>query len=115
MRNEIAVRVSKCQNRGPMSDYERMIMIDASAEDVFRYVTSVSNFAEFLPTVQGSRAESAGRVALVGASRGHDYETTGSLRVEEEDLRMSWDSDDHPGYQGWLQVKPGDTTPSVAE
>lgn len=97
-----------------MGEYERDIAIEAPAEEVFQFVSTVSNFPRFLPSVQAAEGEPGGPVRVVGVWRGKPYHGEGFLNIDPGRLRMEWGSNLHP-YGGWLEVRRGDTSPTVCE
>ncbi|MCZ2075977.1 MAG: SRPBCC family protein [Bryobacterales bacterium] len=98
-----------------MSEFERTATIEAPAGDVFRFVSNVSNFPLFVPSVQDASVESGDRVRMRGVSEGHAYDTVAYLRADIDRKRLDWGSEDNARYRGWLEVKSGDTTPDLSE
>ncbi|HEU0138138.1 MAG TPA: SRPBCC family protein [Bryobacteraceae bacterium] len=98
-----------------MSEFERTATVEAPAADVFRFVSNVSNFPLFVPSVQDASAESGDRVRMRGVSGGHAYDAVAYLRTDADQKRLEWGSENNARYHGWLEVKGGDATPDLSE
>ncbi len=98
-----------------MSEFERTATVEAPAGDVFRFVSNVSNFPLFVPSVQDASVESGDRVRMRGVSGGHAYDAVAHLRTDIDRKRLEWVSENNARYRGWLEVKSGDTTPDLSE
>lgn len=98
-----------------MIEYERTITIDASADEVFHLVSSVSNLPKFVAAIQDAELESPGRVRVRGVIGGREFDSGGYVRIDNAQRRMDWGSDGDPQYRGWLEVKAGDATPNICE
>ncbi len=88
-----------------MHEYQGSIDIKASPEQVYRYVSSVSNVPDFVPHIRQARLDEESHVFAVGEIGGRRYEFDGYFRVAPEDKRVEWGSDGTPPYHGWLQVR----------
>ena len=86
-----------------MAEYERTRLMQASADDVFAFVSDASNLATFLPTVDTVEPQAEGRVEVHGEVRGQTYEDDGWFRVDETRRRIEWGADERD-YSGWLTV-----------
>ena len=98
-----------------MGEYQRDIAIEAPAAEVFRFVSTVSNFHRFLPNIQAAEEVAPQRARLQGVAGGRPFEVSGFVHVDRRNLRMEWGADGVPGYYGWLDVRRGDTSPNVSE
>jgi hypothetical protein len=85
-----------------MAEYERSRRVQASADDVFAFVSDLSHFATFLPTVRAVEPRAEGQIRVSGQSHGHAYEDEGWFRVDAA-RRVEW-GDDERTYSGWLTV-----------
>lgn len=90
-----------------MPEYERARRVDAAPEDVFAFVSDVSNMAAFVPTVEEAEPAAEGRVHVHGEVRNRPYDDDGWFRVDEARRRLEWGSDEHD-YSGWLSVSGED-------
>ena len=90
-----------------MAEYERSRRVQASADDVFAFVSDASNLATILPTVDTVEPESEGRVRVHGEARGGTYEDDGWFHIDEARRRIEWGSDERT-YSGWLSVAGDD-------
>jgi uncharacterized protein YndB with AHSA1/START domain len=95
-----------------MKEYQQTELIDAPADEVFRWVSDVDNLPKYLPPmkdadIEGSSAEGTlgERVRLEGEipDRG-EFESEGYFHVDAENLRMEWGAEVYRDYSGWLQV-----------
>ena len=98
-----------------MSDYERVLDISATADTVFSFVSDLTNFPHYLPTVQKAEAIEGGRVRIHGDAHGHPYTAEGNFKTDAALRTMEWDADEPKGYSGSLTVKPGDVETSFSE
>ncbi len=90
-----------------MSEHERTVTVDASPEQAFRYLSSVSNLPEFVPHLREVREDENDHVfGVVDFGDGQRNEVSGFFRADEANLRLDWESDGTPGYRGWLQIAP---------
>jgi hypothetical protein len=88
-----------------MSEHERTFDVEASADEAFRYLSSVSNLPEFVPHLSGLREEQNDHVfGVVDFGEGRRQEVSGFFRADEANRRLDWESDGTPGYRGWLQI-----------
>lgn len=90
-----------------MAEYERSRRVHAPPEDVFAFVSDVSNLAAFLPTVGAAESRDEERVLVRGKTRGRSYQDDGWFHVDEARRRLEWGSDEHD-YSGWLSVAGAD-------
>lgn len=98
-----------------MSDYERVLDISATAEAVFAFVSDLTNFPHYLPTVQKAEPAGEGRVRIHGESHGHKYTAEGNFKADKTLRTMEWDAAEPKGYSGSLTVQPGDVETSFSE
>jgi uncharacterized membrane protein len=89
-----------------MSEHESTVSVAVSAENAFRYLSSVSNLPEFVPHLRGLREDEPGHVFGRVEMEGRSWEASGFFRADEANRRLDWESDGTPGYGGWLQVTP---------
>jgi uncharacterized membrane protein len=105
----VAPQVLASQVEISMSEHERTIIVNASAEQAFRYLSSVSNLPEFVPHLRGLREDENEHVfGMLDLGQGREREVSGFFRAEEDTRRLEWESDGTPGYSGWLQVSEED-------
>ncbi len=88
-----------------MSEYEHTAAVQSSAQQVFEFVSEVSNLPRYLPTVQKAMPQGEGRVRVQGKAGGHQYDSDGFYHVDQSRKRMEWGSDGDNQYRGWLEVK----------
>lgn len=87
-----------------MPDYEKSMMMEVPAAQVFDFVTDVSNMPSYLPTTRNAQQQGAERVRVQGEAKGHQYDSDGYLRKDDRSMRMEWGADERH-YKGWLQVE----------
>ncbi len=88
-----------------MSDYAHAIDVDAPADELFEYLSDVTNLPQYLPTTEHAEPQGEDRVRVRGAARGHPYDSDGYFRVDRQARRMEWGSDGERVYRGKLEVK----------
>jgi hypothetical protein len=90
-----------------MSEHERTTMVNASAEEAFRYLSSVSNLTDFVPHLRNLREDEPDHVrGAVDFGEGRRHDVSGFFRADPANLRLDWESDGTPDYRGWLQIVP---------
>ena len=89
-----------------MSEYIHSITVEAPAKKVFAYVSDVDNLPDYIPTVHNAEPETNEQVRLQGEAAGHQYDSGGSFRVDEDNMRVEWGSQENSNYKGLLTVKP---------
>jgi uncharacterized membrane protein len=89
-----------------MSEHERTFTVEAPPDEAFRYLSSVSNLADFVPYLQSLRQEEDERVfGTADLGGGRRAEVSGFLHVHPAEYRMEWESEGKPGYHGWLSIE----------
>ena len=90
-----------------MGEYERTFTVNVPAGDAFRYLSSVDNLVDFVPYLQSLREEEDDHVfGVIDFGEGRRAEASGFFRTYPAEMRLDWESDGTPGYQGWLNVEP---------
>lgn len=92
-----------------MSEYEHTANVQSRAQQVFDFVSNVSNLPRYLPTVQKAMPQGEERVRVQGEAGGRQYDSDGFYRVDKSRKRMEWGSDGENQYRGWLEVKDGES------
>lgn len=87
-----------------MSEYSGKIEIDVPADDVFAYVTNVTNMPQYLPTLKKATPLGDNRIQVVGEENGRPYEADGWYQVHEFERAMLWGSEGANRYTGDLEV-----------
>ena len=87
-----------------MSEFEETIRIEASAEEVFAFVSDVRNLPRYLPTVTHAAPQQGERVEVEGDAAGRHYRSDGDFRVDHAKRCMQWGSDGENQYRGWMAV-----------
>ena len=88
-----------------MAEYEHTIVVNASADTVFDYVSDVRNMPRYLPTTHQAESQGPDRVRVQGEVRGRAYDSDGWLRLDRTEHRMEWGSDGENQYSGWMEVE----------
>ena len=88
-----------------MPDYEQSIVIDATADEVFGFVSNLNNLPKYLPTLRSAEADGENRVRVQGDAGPHEYDASGYFRVEPGEYFMEWCADTDRHYSGWLEVE----------
>jgi Oligoketide cyclase/lipid transport protein len=88
-----------------MAEYEQTILVKASPDAVFDFISDVRNMPKYLPTTHRAEPQGAGRVRVQGEVRGHAYDSDGWMRLDKTEHRMEWGSDGENKYSGWMEVE----------
>ncbi len=86
-----------------MSEFEHATTIDASADEVYAFISKVENLPKYLPTTKRAQPQKGERVRVQGEAAGHPYDADGYFRQNDGSKRLEWGADEHY-YSGWLQV-----------
>jgi uncharacterized membrane protein len=94
------------------SEYQKTQIVDRSAEEVFSWVSDVSNLPHYLPPVKKAWVEgpaSAGKVGervrmRVEIPDRYETEGEGYFHVDQGERRMEWEAEMGWDYSGWLSV-----------
>ena len=87
-----------------MSNFSTQVQIDATADDVFAFVTNFNNMPEYLPTVERATSAGDGHIHMEGEVKGHRYDTVGWFQVHEFNRTMLWGAKGQNDYSGDLEV-----------
>ena len=85
-------------------DYEETTTIQASPQEVYDFVSDVSNLPKYLPTTKSAQPQSGERVRVQGEAEGHQYDSDGYFRTNGANERLTWGADEDY-YSGWLDIK----------
>ena len=96
-----------------MAEYEHSLTVQARADEVFGFVSDISNLPKYLPTTHHAEAQGGERVRVRGEAGGHPYDSDGHFRVNTTEHRMEWGSDGENNYSGWLEVQDRGETSEV--
>ena len=87
-----------------MSEFEHTTSIDASADQVWSFISDVSNLPKYLPTTHSAQSQGDERVRVQGEAQGHEYDSDGYFKQDRENYRLEWGADEDY-YKGWLELK----------
>ena len=95
-------------------EYEQSQAIDAPPDEVFSWLSEVSNLHKYLPPVvdssvegpaaQGSPGQRIRTTVEYPGEGGGTFEAEGYLAVDERERRMEWGAEAGRDYSGWLTV-----------
>jgi uncharacterized membrane protein len=88
-----------------MSEHERTIDLNVSAEEAFRFFSSVSSLPMYIPYLKSVREDEPDHVFGVAEVDGRRYEVSGFMRADNLRRRIDWESDGTPEYRGWLEIQ----------
>lgn len=88
-----------------MKEYQQSKKVQASADEVFAFVSDIQNLPKYLPTVHNAMPQQGERIRVQGEAGGHRYDSDGHFRVDKANRRMEWGSDGEHNYSGSLEVK----------
>jgi hypothetical protein len=90
-----------------MSEHERTITVNVSANDAFQYLSSVSNLPDYLPLLSKVEEDEDEHVSgMADLGEGRWREVSGFFRPDESTLTINWESDGTPGYRGRMDITP---------
>ena len=108
------VPVGPRRERTVPQEYEQSQTIDAPPEEVFAWLSDVSNLPEYLPPVVASSVEGPSAQGAPGqrirttleypGEEGRTFNAEGYLAVDESERRMEWGAEAERDYSGWLTV-----------
>src|SRR3712207_959582 len=95
-----------------MAEYQKTQIVDRPAEEVFSWVSDVSNLPHYLPPVKEASTEGPAEAGKPGEKVRMEveipdrYETKGEgyFAVNEQERRMEWGAETGRDYSGWLSV-----------
>jgi len=95
-----------------MAEYQQTEIVDRMADEVFSWVSDVSNLPHYLPPVKEAgtagpaEAGKPGEKVRMRVEIPDRYETEGEgyFHVDEADCRMEWGAEMGRDYSGWLSV-----------
>lgn len=94
--------------------YEQSMTIHASADQIFDFVSDVSNLPKYLPTTKHAERQAEDRVIVEGGGDDFHYRADGYLRPDRDNYKMEWGADERY-YSGRLQIEPqGDDSANVS-
>jgi len=88
-------------------EYEDSLVVEASPEAVFEFVSDIRNMPQYLPTTHHASSQGVERVRVQGEAAGRAYDSDGWLRLDRSEWRMEWGSDGENLYTGWMEVDEG--------
>ncbi len=87
------------------NEYQRSQTIDASAGDVFAFVSQIGNLPKYLPPIKSAESTGPEQIKLQGEIPNQGtFEGDGYFRVYEDERRMEWGANVGRDYSGQLQV-----------
>ena len=94
------------------SEYQKTQIVDRSAEEVFSWVSDVSNLPHYLPLVKEAWIEGPagtgkpGEKVRMRVEIPDRYETEGEgyFHIDRGERRMEWGAEMGRDYSGWLSV-----------
>ena len=87
-----------------MSSYQGSTSVNADAQSVFTFVSSPENLAKYVPCISHADLGYGGVVHVRGECPHGQFRGVGGFNVDEENLRLRWDSRANLNYRGWLHV-----------
>ena len=90
-----------------MSEYQRTMVVEAQADEVFEFVSDINNIPKYLPTVHRATLQAGDRIRVQGEVRGKPYDDDGYFRIDRASRRLEWGSDGENQYRGSMQVEEG--------
>lgn len=85
--------------------YEQSMTMHGSPDQIFDFVSNVSNLPKYLPTTEHAETQSHDRVIVEGGGDGFHYRADGYLRPDRDNYKMEWGADERY-YSGRLQIEP---------
>ena len=96
-----------------MADYERVETVEASADDLFAYLSDVGNLPDYMRRMTSAEPAGDGAVhttAELDFGGGETRTVAGEawFRVEAGERRMRWGAEGESSYRGELEVTGAD-------
>ncbi len=88
-----------------MADLSGNITINASPQDVFRFVSDISNLPQYLPTVKDAKDAGRERVQVTSVVENESHTQDGFFRTPGVDQPITWGSDGDKDYHGSMEIK----------
>lgn len=88
-----------------MGEYESVMTMQASPQDVFDFVADIGNMPKYMPTTKSAQSQGEDRVRVQGEANHRSYDSDGYLRRDADNTRLDWGADEGY-YSGWMQVEP---------
>src|ERR687891_158096 len=106
--------VERRRERTMPQEYEQSQTVDAPPEEVFAWLSNVSNLPEYLPPVVASSEEGSSAEGVPGqriratleypGQEERSFDAEDYLAVDESEHRMEWGAEAGRDYSGWLTV-----------
>lgn len=93
------------------SQFQQSMTIHAAPDEIFDFVSDVSNLPKYLPTTKHAEAQGPERVIVEGGGDDFHYRADGFLRANRDDYTMDWGADERY-YSGHLAITPNGNTAS---
>ncbi len=87
-----------------MAEIEGSRSFAVTGDELWTVVADPARLAEWVPTMRLAEPSGREEVHLEGESHGHSYSLDSMLRVDSDDRRLHWGSEQDAGYRGWLKV-----------
>lgn len=87
-----------------MGDYEHTTTVRRPPEDVFAYLSDVSNLPHYFSGLQDARSEGGEDVHVVATVEGRTYEGEAWMHADADARSMRWGSEGPSAYHGELFV-----------
>lgn len=98
-----------------MTHFERTMTMNADAARVFAYISDISNYTKFLPTLERIEKLDGERVHVYGKAHNYTYDKECFFRVDQAQHKVEWGVEDGKHYHGHMVVHGGDTTQSLSD
>lgn len=87
------------------NEYERSQTVDASADQVFAFVSKIGNLPKYLPPIKSAQSTGQDQIKLQGEIPNQGtFEGDGYFRVHQDQRRMEWGANVGRDYSGQLEV-----------
>jgi ribosome-associated toxin RatA of RatAB toxin-antitoxin module len=87
-----------------MPGFSAQVGINASAKQIFDFISNVEKMPLYLPTLRKATRLDDDHIHLEGVEHGRSYSLDGQFSCDDDAMRMSWRSEDTHKYHGDFQV-----------
>ena len=97
-----------------MPEYARQQDVQASAEALFDYLSTIENLPRYFSGMTSARpGDTPGTIDTTAQVEGREVAGTARFEVDEEANRIEWSAEGPNDYRGWLEVSGDDTRSTV--
>ncbi|HTQ08446.1 MAG TPA: hypothetical protein VMI31_00095 [Fimbriimonadaceae bacterium] len=97
-----------------MSSYQSSTSVNADPHFIFEFIAKPENINRYVPCIESADLGMGDVIHIKGACSHGEFRGVGGFHVDEEHLRLRWDSRANLNYRGWIKVTPAEGHAEVA-